>query len=444
MLVPLLVAGALGALAVTLLREAPRLTPRHVLGAPVAAKSSPTAAVGARYETSPFVAGPGAVDVAGNGAQGFAGDTGDAAAAELDAPGGLAEDRQGDLFVADTGNCRVREIPSHTGSQFSIQMQAGHIYTVAGGKCGTDSARIGFPTSVAVDSEGDLFIADPTDNEVYELPSSSGVHLGTDMSAGKLTVVAGSDSPGSSGDGDSATSARLDEPQGIDLDSEGDLLIADTMNCEVREVASRNGVQRGISMQAGDIYRIAGTGSCGEVADGGVSTHAELWDPVDVAVGRAGDVVVSDAGAEEVLDLAPRTGHYYGTAILADHLAVVAGMGFYSAYLIDGLPAKGQTAELNSPSDIAVTESGDLLISNTYSNCIREVPSTGGTEFGINVTPGNMYTLAGAILTGPGDSEMTWVGPHMLYPVGIITTPDGSVLYSDQGANVVRKLSARG
>ena len=77
----------------------------------------------------------------------------------------------------------------------------------------------------------------------------------------------------------------------------------------------------------------------------------------------------------------------------ANHLAVVAGLGFYSAYLIDGLPATGQTAELNSPSDIAVTKSGDLLISNTYSNCIREVPSAAGQEFGVNVTPGTCTRL---------------------------------------------------
>ena len=197
-------------------------------------------------------------------------------------------------------------------------------------------------------------------------------------------------------------------------------------------------------MHAGDIYRIAGTGSCGQVADGGISTDAELWDPVDVAIGPAGDVVVSDAGAEEVLDLAPRTGRYYGTSIRTDHLAIVAGLGFYSAYLIDGLPATGQTAELNSPSDIAVTKSGDLLISNTYSSCIREVPSTAGTELGVNVAAGDMYTLGGALLTGPGASETTWVGPHMLYPVGIAVAPDGSVLYSDQGANVVpRAISAK-
>ena len=111
MLVTLVVGGALGALAVGLPRGAVSSKDRPALESPVAAKSSPRQTVGVRYENSPFVAGPGAVTVAGNGTQGFAGDAGNASEAELDAPGGLAEDRQGDLFVADTGNCRVPRSP---------------------------------------------------------------------------------------------------------------------------------------------------------------------------------------------------------------------------------------------------------------------------------------------------------------------------------------------
>ena len=382
--------------------------------------------------------------MAGTGSARFSGDGGKASSAEIDAPGGLVEDRQGDLFIADTGDCRVREVPSHSGSQFSMAMDAGHIYTVAGGACGTNSDHIGFVSSVAVDSYGDLFMADPTDDTVSELPATNGEHLGIDTSIGKLTVVAGTGRAGATGEGKPAVTAELDDPQGVGVDAQGDLMIADTANCEVREVAARDGQQWGIPMHAGDIYRIAGTGQCGQVGDGGSWTSAELWDPVAVATGPAGDVVVSDAGAEEVLDLAPRTGDYYGVPIRVDHLAVVAGVGSYSPYLVDGLPAAGQTAGLDSPSDVAVTSSGDLLISDTYSDCIREVPTRSESELGVKITPGNMYTLAGAVPTGPGGDSTNWVGPHMLYPVGIAVAPDGSVLFSDQGANVVRELTVSG
>lgn len=440
MLAPLCAAGVLVAVAVAMPGVISRPAPRSSYGANFSAGDMSRVV----SENSPFVAGSGALTLVGTGSPGFSGDSGKASSADIDAPGGLADDRQGDLFIADTGDCRVREVPSHSGSQFSISMEAGHIYTVAGGACGSNSDHVGFVSSVAVDSDGDLFIADPTDDTVSELPASNGEHLGISMSKGKLTVVAGTGKAGATGEGQPAITAGLDDPQGIGLDAQGDLLIADTANCEVREVASRNGLQWGIPMHIGDIYRIAGTGVCGQVGDGGSSTTAELWDPVAVATGPAGDVVVSNAGAEEVLDLASRTGDYYGVPIRVDHLAVVAGVGSYGPYLVDGLPATGQIAGLDSPSDVAVTPSGDLLISDTYSDCIREVPTRSESELGVKITPGNMYTLAGAVPTGPGGASTNWVGTQMLYPVGIAVAPDGSVLFSDQGANVVRELTVSG
>ena len=393
---------------------------------------------------SPFVGGPGAVTVAGTGDAGFSGDGGSALSAELDGPSAVAVDGAGDVFIADSGNCRVREVPAHNGTQFSIPMRAGIIYTVAGAACGTGASQIGSVSSVAVDPAGDLFVADPTGDRVFEIPATGGDHLGTSMSEGRLTAVAGDGTAGAAGDGESATSAELNEPTGVAVDSEGDLLIADSANCEVREVAAHDGTQWGIPMIAGRIYTIAGTGACGQVGDGGAATGAELWDPVDVAVGPAGDVLVSDAGAEEVLDLASQAGTYYGVHILADHMAVVAGIGSYGPYLIDGLSATGQTAELNSPAGIAVTSSGDLLIADTYSSCIREVPTRQEAERGTELVPGDMYTVAGGLPTGPGGDSTEWVGTRMLYPVGLAVTSDGGVFYADQGANVVRELSARG
>ena len=80
-------------------------------------------------------------------------------------------------------------------------------------------------------------------------------------------------------------------------------------------------------MTAGHIYTVAGTGSCGETGDGGRADSAQLWDPVDVAVGPGGDLLVSDGAGEEILDLPPVSGTFYGVHIAADHLAVVVGIG---------------------------------------------------------------------------------------------------------------------
>ena len=379
--------------------------------------------------SSPFVNGGGAVTLVGTGAAGSSGAGDVASSAELDGPGGIAEDRQGDLFIADTGNCTVREVPSAGGIHYSVQMTARHIYAIAGSPCGarassapTAGRPMAFPTSVAVDSAGDVFVADSTANEVFELPAASGEHLGTDMSTGKLSVVAGNGSSGDMGNGEPAPTAELDGPVGVGVDPGGDLFIADTDSCEVREVAARDGTQWGIAMLAGHIYTVAGTGTCGEKGEGGPAGRAELWDPVDVVVGPAGDLVVSDGGGEEILDLPPRSGTFYGTRIAADHLAVVVGIGMYGPYLVDGLPATGQTAELNSPAEITLDSAGDLYIADTYSSCIREVPATDTTQHGKALTKGDMYTVAGALQSNLGDST-TWTGPEMLYPVGIRVVP---------------------
>jgi len=396
---------------------------------------------------SPFVSGSGAVTLAGNGSAGFASDGGVAVSAELDGPQGIAEDGRGDVFIADSGNCRIREVPAVDGTQYSVHMIAGHIYTIAGGPCGaTGSAssrgEVGFATSVAVDSSGDVFVADGTGNEILELPTASGRHLGVEMTAGGLSVVAGDGYAGESGNTQIATDARLNDPQGVAVDSDGDLFIADTENCEIREVASHNATNWGIPMASGHVYTIAGTGTCGQTADGGPAGQAELWDPVDVAIGPAGSVLVSDGGGEEILDLPPVSGTYYGTHIAADHVTPVAGTGMYGPYLVDGLGATGQTAELDSPAEIATDAAGDLFIADPYSSCIREVPAQDVTQRGKSLTVGDMYTVAG-FQQGDLGNTTAWVGPEMLYPFGVAVAPDGTIVYSDQGANVVRELAAR-
>ncbi len=424
----------------------PRATGEVARGSGVA-RHLPRSAETLSASPSPFVNGAGAVTLVGTGAAGFAGDGGAARSAELNGPGGIAEDRNGDLFIADSDNCRVREIPSVGGIHYSLPMVAGHVYTIAGGPCSatgestsSSGGTVGFATSLAVDSSGDVFVADATGNMIFELPSASGEQFGRFVSAGKLTVVAGTGSAGDSGNGQVASSAELNDPGGVGVDPSGDLYIADTGNCEVREVVSRNGTHFGIQMAAGHIYTIAGTGTCGEKGDGGPANRAELWDPVGIEVGPAGDLVVSDGGGEEILDLPPVSGTFYGVHIAANHLSVVAGIGFYGPYLIDGLPATGQTAELNSPAGIALDAGGDLFIADTYSSCIREVPARNVVQRGMMLTGGDMYTVAGALKSDLGGST-TWTGPQMLYPVGVAMAPDGAVVYSDQGANVVREVS---
>jgi len=166
--------------------------------------------------------------VAGNGTQGFSGDGGPATAASLYYPSGVAVDASGNLFIADSGNSRIRKVSA-----------SGIITTVAGsGPSGfssgfsgdggpATSASLGEPYHVAVDSAGNLFIADTGNSRIRKV-SASGI----------ITTVAGSGTDGFSGDGGPAASASLSEPCGVAVDASGNLFIADTYNNRIRRVST--------------------------------------------------------------------------------------------------------------------------------------------------------------------------------------------------------------
>ncbi len=197
--------------------------------------------------------------VAGNGSHGYSGDGGPATSAELFLPFAVAVDSQGDLFIVDGFEDVVREVKPD-----------GIITTVAGdgtvgysgdGGPATD-AELDVPSGVAVDAQGDLFIADSANNAIREVRPD-----------GIITTVAGDGIAGYSGDGGPATDAELGVPSGVAADAQGDLFIADTGNNVIREVKPD-----------GLITTVAGDGTWGYSGDGGPATAAELGGPQGVAV----------------------------------------------------------------------------------------------------------------------------------------------------------------
>jgi sugar lactone lactonase YvrE len=138
-------------------------------------------------------------------------------------------------------------------------------------------AHLSNPSAVAVDSSGDVFIADTDDNEVKEVTPHSEIY-----------VIAGNGIAGRSGNGGLATSAELDHPEGVAVDSSGDVFIADTGNNEVREIID------------GDIYDFAGNGTAGYSGDGDAPVDAELNAPYGVAVDPYGDVAIADTNNDVV------------------------------------------------------------------------------------------------------------------------------------------------
>jgi trimeric autotransporter adhesin len=183
--------------------------------------------------------------IAGDGTEGFSGDSGPAASAELYQPEGVAVDGAGNLVIADTYNDRVRVVAAKTGTFYGQAMTAGDIYTIAGdgsegfsGDGGpATSAELNFPAGVAVDGAGNLVIADTYNNRVRVVAARSGTFYGQAMTAGDIYTIAGDGTEGFSGDGGTAASAELNQPEGVAVDGAGKLVIADTHNQRVRVVA---------------------------------------------------------------------------------------------------------------------------------------------------------------------------------------------------------------
>src|ERR1017187_8541525 len=278
------------------------------------------------------------VDVAGS--EGVGGDGGAATAAQLNFPTGVAADAAGNVFIADTFNNRIRKVSVNG----IITTVAGSGVRGFGGDGGpATAAQLNYPQAVAVDAAGSLFIAD-TGNMVVRKVSASGI----------LATVAGTaavaDAQGFSGDGGPATSAQLNNPKGLAVDASGSLFIADTGNQRIRQVSG------------GIITTVAGGGTSGPGDDGGPATAAQLYNPVSVAVDATGNLFI--AGTSD-----PRIRKVSASGIVT----TVAGTGT-QGFRGDGGPATA--AWLYEPW-VAADAAGNLFIADAGNQRIRKVSADG-------------------------------------------------------------------
>ncbi len=283
------------------------------------------------------VSAPSIATVAGNGTEGFSGDAGLATAAELNLPGSVFLDNAGNLLISDTGNQRVRIVTTL------------NISTLAGGGTGGDggvatSAIFANPYNVAVDSAGDLFIADSANNRVLLVNAKTGI----------VSTVAGNGNAGFSGDGGAATSATLNAPAAVAVDSLNNVWIADTGNSRIREVLATTSV----------ISTVAGNGlACNppplKCGDGGLATNANISTPLGIAVDTAGNLYISDYTAQYVRVVSAKAGRSSrqlpGSAWLA-----APEMG------VTTTPAK--STKLDHPLGVAVDTSGNVYIDDSQNN----------------------------------------------------------------------------
>jgi sugar lactone lactonase YvrE len=221
--------------------------------------------------------------VAGTGVQGFSGDGGKADAATLTIPNDVEVDRSGNLYIADLGNLRVRKVDAATGVITTIAGNGSETFLGDGPATATGLD----PSSIAIGPTGDLYIADAGNDRVYKLS------LGT----GALKTIAGNGKRGFSGDGAEATSASLNVPYGIAVDTNGNVYVADTNNNRIRRI---DGVTNRITTIAGVGPTATEFGVGFYSGDGGAATGASLASPQGIDVNAIGDVFVADAYSNRV------------------------------------------------------------------------------------------------------------------------------------------------
>jgi hypothetical protein len=285
--------------------------------------------------------------IAGNGLLAFSGDGATALSASLNLPSGVAVDGPRDIFIADTANNVVREVVAATGA----------IQTIAG----TTGGTLNGPTGVFVDSSNNVYIADTKNNVIREVSGSTGA----------VQIIVGTGTPGYLGDNGPPSQAELKLPTSVYVDPAGDIFIADTGNNVIREVV----------FATGKIQTVAGmnAGSPGFGGDGGLATSALLSSPSGVFLDALGNIFIADTGNNVIREV-----------LISNHnIQTVAGSHALGAgYSGDGGTAT--SAQLNAPLSVIVDPSGDLFIADTANNVIREV--TGGK---ISTVAGNHALGAG-------------------------------------------------
>jgi RHS repeat-associated protein len=376
-----------------------------------------------------------------SGLYGYSGNGGAATSALLNQPDQVTFDSSSNMYIADTGNDRVREVSAST---TDISAYAGNGETLFDTGDGGSALAAGLwnPKGIATDTMGDLFVADHVNNRVQEIAASSHTQFGISMTAGDVYTVAGGGTGNvGSGYGGPATSASIGSVFGVALDSAGDLYV--TNLTQVLEVPVASGTQWGISMTVDDIYDVAGSSYPGSSGDGGIATSAFLSSPAGVTFDSTGDLYIADAGNNRVQEVASHSGTQWGIAMTANHIYTVAGSST-GAWGTSGDGGAATSALFNFDTSVALDQAGDIYIADAGNNRIQEVAASTGTQWGVPMTAGDVYTVAGSASGSLGASGDGGAATSALLgePEGVTVDPAGDLYIADSGNNRIREVAA--
>jgi len=283
---------------------------------------------------------------------------------------------------------------------------AGDISTIAGTGTGgfsgdgaaATSAQLYNPYGVAVDGGGNVFIADSSNHRVRRVDGGTGL----------ISTIAGTGTPGFSGDGAAATSAQLYYPLGVAVDGGGNVFIADTANHRIRRVDAGTGL----------ISTIAGTGTFGFSGDGAAATSAQLYNPYGVAVDGVGNVFIADTYNHRVRRVDA------GTGLISTFAGTTAGFS--------GDGAAATSAQLWYPAGVAVDGAGNVFIADTSNHRVRRVDAGSGL----------ISTFAGNGTFGFSGDGAAATGAQLNLPYGVGVDGGGNVFIADYDNHRVRRVDA--
>lgn len=280
--------------------------------------------------------------IAGTGSSNYNGDGIPAVTAQLNYPDGVAVAPNGDVYIADFTNQRVRRIDAETDL----------ISTVAGtGVAGFDgdgpatTKRLNDPVHVFFEASGDLLIADVTNERIRRL----------DLATGLINTVAGTGTAGYNGDDIPATSAHLNQPTGVVSDGEGNIYFADQQNQRIRMIDASTGL----------ISTLAGDGTPATLGDGGLAVAAQVSSPCSLCLDAAGNLFLVELGTHVIRRIDAGTGI----------ITTVAGQAGTNGFTGDGGPAVG--ALLDNPYDVVFDQTGNLYFSDAGNHRIRRIDGVG-------------------------------------------------------------------
>jgi sugar lactone lactonase YvrE len=385
--------------------------------------------------------------IAGNGQFGFSGDNGPATSASFGNVFGIAVDTSGNVYIADGDNNRVRKVAAATGVITTVAGNGTYGYT--GDTFAATSATLASPQDIVVASNGDIFISDSENNVIRKVT----------VSDGKINTIAGNGTPGYSGDTFAALGAQLDYPNGLALDSSGNLYIADFNNSVIRKITGLN------------IDTVAGDGTYGYGGDTNLAVNAQLNQPYFVTVAANGDLYIADTFNNVIRKVNKSDGkintiggsNVYGfsgdngpalsaklggpNAIVLDSTGGVIfsdsdnnrlrriASGTITTFSGGGFPGDnkiGTAASLNFPTACAADSAGNVYITDFNDNRVRKVDAASG----------KITTIAGNAITGFSGDGFPAIDAGINGPVGITVDSAGNVFFSDYYNNRIRKIDA--